>query len=262
MRVWKYMSAKTAQRVLEMRSLRFSPLTERDNKGNILPVLNDRADCALDLSGEVALVMQDYRDRGKSLVDRLPPGQRDPDDTIEKTIERAIRQQIRENGFRILSLSEVDPVTPESNLLWGHYGDSSTGVALEFDFVALSAALDADLIQGRQRGFNTPCRLGQIIYDDRIPKYPERWLSHEDSEKRVLEAIFRKDTGWRYEREHRIVILIDKGALSRSILALPFFTWKFPVGVLTKIYLSEYCTNDTAEMVNKLADGVPVRRHY
>jgi hypothetical protein len=257
--VWKYLSPSTAKLVLETKTLRFSPLNEVDTEKGVIPVLNDRTDCAFDLADEVARVMQAYAMRGVTFADRNP-NLRDPDDTPEKTIRKSIHQQLRRKGLRILSLSHTSPLTPGANPLWGYYGDSAQGICLEFDQEALLAALDLDLKQGEKKGYSTPHLANKITYDDVAPKYPEPSLTPEAVAARMIQAAFRKDSAWDHENEFRVVICLDPDATNKSILTLPKYTWPFPKAVLVKIHLGEYCSKETIDLVYKLANGIPIRK--
>lgn len=143
--VWKYLSPATAtDHALRNRTLRFSPLNEVKD-GSPVPVLNDRRDCAFDLTDEVSERVKQYHDRGLVFADGSPPGiLRDTADTPERTIEKNIHQQLRKKGLRILSLSLTDPVTTKADPLWGYYGACACGICLEFDYHALVAALEED----------------------------------------------------------------------------------------------------------------------
>jgi hypothetical protein len=254
--VWKYLAPQTAEKVLKNKTFRFSPLNDR-KMGIVVPVLNDRADCAFDFTDEVAFIL-----RGLTFVDRNPPDcPRDPADTPAQTIEKSLRHQLRENGLRILSLSLTDPLTRQAHPLWGYYGESNQGICLELNCSALLKALDSDIGREEKRGNIIPYEARQVIYDDVLPKYPNKSLGDVVATARFKEAIFRKDTTWRHENEYRIVVLVDKDAPEKSILTVPLFTWTFPTGIITKIHLGEYCSKETIEMIHGLADGIPVRRH-
>lgn len=243
--VWKYLSPETAELVLANGTIRFSPLT----------ALNDRRDCLFDLTDEVAFIRNTYF---PIIRDRSHSGSRRSNDTPERTIEKNIREQLQHSGFRILSLSLVDPTTSAAEGMWGHYSQSSLGICLEFDYSMLISGISRAI---ELAGYANPLETGPIIYKKTPPKYPNANLPEQEREKRTLQAIFRKDSGWSIEREYRIATLIEPKAPERSFLLSPLFTWVFPRPVLTRIHIGSSATTATISMVNKYSGGIRTVKH-
>lgn len=123
-------------------------------------------------------------------------------------------------------------------LMWGHYGDKSKGVCIEFDY---------DRIE-----FPTDALAGVVKYTDYPPQYTELpddietvWQVKNYISKHIKKLFFYKQTGWKGENEFRVI--------SRSDDYLDV------ENAITCVYLTS-CMSKECLLVEKLVkDEIPVK---
>lgn len=209
MRLFKYCSPQTGQRILDGQSLRFSPVS----------AFNDPFDS---LAGTGILDTKKFRHQ---LIDIRIEKQFEPLASANPGIPRPSRKELealasvdlgaaiaenkvrlfeairRKRGeFRILCLSQVPPEDDRALLLWGHYtgnketkdGHESThaGFALEFD--------------GAHEWFRAQPMAKAVAYPKTLVR-PSATFTPPNQFRIPKKSVFRKSFYWKYEQEYRLL---------------------------------------------------------
>lgn len=193
--LYKYTSVANLRLTLEKRTLKFSRITEFNDKRECFAAIDcncSRADWANYIAGlnptmpipRIAGIVNDlmnHPERGR------------------QWITQAIKDTNQNLG--ILCLSKENNI----DLMWAHYADTHHGVCLEFD---ISQDLDAF------------CFPKEVIYDDNIRRYNyiKSWNRSKGMD--AVEVIFHKSAAWSYEKECRVVRIDSAGIVPFNIRAL------------------------------------------
>jgi hypothetical protein len=98
-------------------------------------------------------------------------------------VKESYERQINEAG--VFSLTE----DPRNILMWSHYSSSHQGVCLQFEI-----ALDVHIFS----------MASKVQYSDSYPLV--NWANHFLANSELFNALTCKHNGWRYEKEHRIIV--------------------------------------------------------
>lgn len=193
--LFKYTTIPNLQKMLEGSTLKFSRITEFNDKRECFAAIDcncSRADWANYIAGlnptmtipRIASIVNDlmtHPERGR------------------QWITQAIKETNQNLG--ILCLSTENNI----DLMWAHYADTHRGVCLEFD---ISQDLDAF------------CFPKEVIYDNNIRRYNyiKSWNRSKGMD--AVEVIFHKSSDWNYEKEYRVVRIDGAGIVPFNIHAL------------------------------------------
>jgi hypothetical protein len=93
--------------------------------------------------------------------------------------------------------------SPDTILMWSHYGDNHTGICLEFEF------LDNIYLDGDTDSFIPPL---SVTYSNNLPKLNLLNYTIDD----LLYCLRTKSTEWKYENEYRTLLRNYIGTISYS----------------------------------------------
>lgn len=186
--------------------------------------LNDPFDCRYSLSERYFNKLS--RKSAKGMLDDLRTGEKAFENITVERFSEILLGNIKNSDFMskfygmlfgTLGWSVCCFTTnPMSELMWGHYGNSSKGICLEFEFSKSPEILD---------------KLHPVKYDDNFPKI--------DSIDDLPEALLTKRTAWIDEQEWRVIS--NKGG-GKS----------FNKKSLTTIYFGYYVTVEKIDFIREL----------
>lgn len=156
-------------------------------------------------------------------------------------IRDAIYRAFNDN-VGILSLSEV----PDNELMWAHYADRHTGLALCFD--------EKHLFFNRQSTENDEFYfVREVRYSDR-PALP---LVPIDGDALLIT----KGTQWSYEKEWRMLVPLRDATRLLTIAGETVHLFAFPPDALRGIILGAHTSLDTEASVQRVLSDRPELRH-
>lgn len=193
--LYKYTSIANLRLILEKQTLKFSRISEFNDKRECFATLDfnctrsDWANYIIGLNHE--LPIRQLAAMVNSVVSNPDLGR--------QWITAAIKDTNRNLGILCLT------VRNDNNLMWAHYADSDKGVCVEFDI---------------SRDLDTFCFPNAVTYDDRVKRfnYIRSWNLRKGAD--VTEAIFHKSAEWSYEQEYRVVRIDGAGIVPFDITAL------------------------------------------
>ena len=231
---YKYMSACTARKVLDNRTLRWSAPERFNDPFDIHPE-------PIQLDGDelrLALleVLSDNRDEVVRHDPRLKCLLETPSNEHLDDLKHFWRDHL--SNMRVLCVSEVVELTA----MWAHYADSATGVALQFE------ALDSP---------ENPFRAAvPVVYTDRPPPItnPQAWARlmirsldwHSASVNSFFEYQHTKTTEWEAEKEWRISSMKRPGEKGQCR------DYPYDGRELSAVYFGWKCTEDDRAAINSL----------
>jgi hypothetical protein len=147
-------------------------------------------------------------------------------------------QKLIPNRWRIYCLTPV----PDSTLMWSHYADNHKGICLEF-------ALDHPVLGSAQ----------EVVY---LTSYP-KWAPHSFTEREARQVLLTKSDDWEYEREYRIIGLVESPA--RPADAHPLVVsggfLRLPAGALRAVIAGCEADYDRiSDVVGRLGLNVKIKR--
>jgi len=186
--------------------------------------LNDPFDCRYALSSEY------LTKTFKNAANKMLPELRRMESSLEKLSDEQFIQSMLANSqntefmgrlygmlFGSLGWSVCCFTTDfESEIMWGHYGDSNKGVCLEFDLTSTPEFHE---------------KLFQVKYDDKSPQI--------NSQDDIPEALLTKRSAWKDEHEWRII---------SNVSGVRFFNKES----LTAIYFGCYVTMEKIDLIRQL----------
>lgn len=125
-----------------------------------------------------------------------------------------------------------------NTLMWGHYGDKSNGVCIEFDYDKIR--FPKDVLAGVIKYTDFPPQYTELPDDIETIQQVKNYIS-----RHIKKLFFYKQTGWKGENEFRVISNGDD-----------YLNIK---GAITGVYLTS-CRSKECQLIEKLVNGsVPVK---
>lgn len=144
-------------------------------------------------------------------------------------------QKDMNSRFGLLCLTEK----PDNELMWSHYADSHKGFAIGFK------TEHPFFSQRKTERDQTNC-LQKVIYTNKRPSLalvnPD--VSEEEAIATLVREIFlKKSIKWKYEKEWRIIKLLNEADLVKQISEEQIYLFNYPIDCIDRIVIGAKCSS-------------------